>query len=356
MIKTWLTLVLVIATATPAAAVAAAKSATPEARVQAFIADYFRVHGQGRNFTFHQWNAAAARLEKVHFVGGGERGLSQLMPGEPEYRPGDEILHTSSGGTTRIETRAPAGALARYHEFELREVRGDWRIVRIRHYFKGGDDLFVTPDQRPRFETPATSAWGTPIDRNDSETFNFRDGQDIYTYNAIGTVEVRRVGTLNMTSGNLVVGNLGYSAYYLSPIDQRIAPGQYPVEVAIGFKSVAAVRVVVSKEPVVTWHAAKLVSNPGAGLLFENTLMTITDATSVLTANGRHVEQIVEELSEPTAIANVQMSTLVNANDAVTWTTWFGDAGHRVFWGADASGKPAVMLVNFSLDDTMDIE
>jgi hypothetical protein len=362
MIKICLATVFLLLSTAPG--VAAIKAATPEARVKAFISDYVLLHAEvgkasgdanGR-VEFRRWHLAAARLEKAHFVGDG-LGLAQVMNREPEYLQDAEILRTTHlAGGTRIEIRAPEGAGANFHEFELREMRHDWRIVRIRHYFKGIDEPFMTPDQRPRFETPGINAWGPPIDSDDSETLDFRDGQTIYTYNAAGTVQVRRVGTLNVTSGNLVVGKLGYSTYYLSPIGQRIPPGQYPVEVAIGFESIAAVRVVVSNEPVVTWHSARMVSNPGTGLLFEDTLITIADASSVLTANGRHVELIVDAINDSTVIATGQMATLVNANDAVIWTEWFGNAGHGVFWGADASGKPAVLLVNYSLDDTMDIE
>jgi hypothetical protein len=356
MIKIWLTLVLVIASATPAAVVAASKSATPEARVQAFLVDYFRIHGQAG---FRRWNAAVARLDKAHFISGGGRGLSQVMSSEPEYLPGEEIVRTTrTGKSTLVETRAPEGALAQYHEFELREVGHDWRIVRIRSYFKGVDEPFMTPDQRPRFEHPKAYPLDPQLgsaDWIDGDAFNFHEGQKIHLYKDTGTVEVRRVGTLSVTSGVLVVGDLGYSAYYVSPLGQRIPAGQYPVEVAVAFKCVAGLRVIISNQPVVTWHAAKM-GDGGNSAGVDAGNVAITDTSAVLTVNGRHVERTFEKFGESAGFANAQMLSLANPNDAVISNSGFGDGSYPVYWGADASGKPAVLLIDFFLLGATEME
>src|SRR6185503_14559464 len=121
----------------------------------------------------------------------------------------------------------------------------------------------------------------------------FVNGRAVEVAGERSTIEVRRVGTLKVGTGTLVVGDLGYDAMLLPPLGQRIAPGQYPVEVSIAFKHVAALRMKISDRPVVKWHPADMGErNHVVGV--DAADVFISDISALLPVTIRHKEKEFE--------------------------------------------------------------
>jgi hypothetical protein len=326
---------------------------TPEARVQAFIADFARLHAASGKIRddgdFDKWSAAISRLDAAHFINGANSGLDGVMAGNPEHVPGSEkiIRNVRQDQDVLIETHFPDGSITRYYEYQLREVRGDWRIVKLRSYLDSAEQPYMTPAERARFEKPKTLPLRA-LPKNEAAL----DGSTLFTGGRIAQVrgesspvEVRRVGTLKVTTGILVAGDLGYDSSLLAPLGQRIAPGQYPVEVSIAFKRVAALRLKMSDRPVAKWHPADM-GDGGHVVGVDAANVFISDISALLPITSRHKEKEFEKFATTGDLTSALMLSLAEPDDVVVATSGYGDGAYPVYWGVDAAGKPAVLLVD----------
>src|SRR5215510_8850542 len=137
---------------------------TPEARVRAFITDYYRRHDQSARIIdagdFDAWDKVIGTLVQAHFVAGAHSGMGGSMSSTPDHHPDTEEITSSSvqGEGVQIQTHDPKAPLTRYYEYDLRQVAGDWRIVSLRGYVESPDEPFMTPAQQEQFRNPATLA------------------------------------------------------------------------------------------------------------------------------------------------------------------------------------------------------
>ena len=80
----------------------AAPQPTPEARVHAFIADYFRVHGESGRIIdagdFDAWQKVIERIDRAHFIAGAHSGMDNVMSGDPDHDPGEKIIRSAPAG------------------------------------------------------------------------------------------------------------------------------------------------------------------------------------------------------------------------------------------------------------------
>jgi hypothetical protein len=331
----------------------AAAASTPEARVQAFIADFARLHAASDRIRedgdFDRWGTAISRLDAAHFVKDGHSGLDTAMSSNPDHAPGAEkiIRHARDGQEAVIETHLAGKFDSRYFVYELREVRGDWRIVRLRTYLDSAEEPFMTPQERERFTNPKTHALRALPKREAA-----LDGAALFAAGRVAVidglssqVEVRRIGTLKVGSGILVAGDLGYDSRILAPLGQRIAPGRYPVEVSVAFKRVAALRLKISDNPVVRWHPADM-GDRGHVIGIDAANVFISDVSALLNVTSRHKEQEFEKFAMDRDMAAALMLHLAEPDDAVVATSGYGDGAYPVYWGVDAAGKPAILLVD----------
>lgn len=317
--------------------------ATPEARVRAFIADYFSRHGQSTRIIaagdFDAWLKVIDGLDQAHFVAGAHRSLDNSMSSSADHHPDTEKITATStqGDVAQVQTHDPQASVTRFYEYELRQVAGDWRIVSLRGYVESPDEAFMTPTQQQRFQNPNLLA----LRALPKEEARF-NGNELFA----GKVAVRRVGTLNASTGVLVVGDLGYDPEILAPLGQRVPPGQYPVEISIADKHVAALRVLLSSQPVVKWHPADM-GKGGHVVGVDAGNVAISDVSALLTIKTRQKEKQLEKFAQDSnGLTAATMLTLVKPDDCVVAFSGYGDGEYPVYWGVDRSGKPAVLVVD----------
>ncbi len=328
---------------------AASHASTPEARVQAFIADFAKLHAASadlrRRTDFEQWSAAVRRLDRIHFVEGGRSGLDGTLS---DHLPKETIIRSERDGHGAVIETALLDAMpARYYEYELRERDGDWRIVRLRSFLASAEEPFLSEQERARFRQEHAPALGPlPEDEAglDGEAL-FSNGRLTEVEGQSSVIEVRRVGTLKVGSGILVVGDLGYDSTMLQPLSLRISPGEYAIDVSVAFERVAAMRLRVSDQPVVRWHPADgggygHVVGVDAGNVF------ISDVDALLAVTTRHKDSEFDKLANDPDMAGALMLHLSEPDDAVVASSGYGDGAYPVYWGLDAAGDPAVLLVD----------
>jgi hypothetical protein len=338
---------------------------SPEKRVTAFIADYERRHeefhesrrgdqqsdGDAIDADFKQWEAVVGRLDEAHFADGGGRALAGVIHDPaPHDSDSEKIIGTTrAGDRVFVETQSTeASSLTNYFEYELIESGADWRIVRIREYPHPANAPFMTDKERPRFASPKLHELAAL--RKQESGFNgtaiFAAGAVIEDEGQKSRIEVKRIGLLNVTTGVLVLGDFGYGPYTLSPVGQRVAPGKYPVEISIAFKRVAALRLLLSDNPVVKWHPADM-GDGGHGVGVDAGNVSISDVSVILAVKSRDKERAFEKYADAPAGPNARLLSLMNTDDVAIADSGYGDGRYPVYWGVDSAGRLAVLLVDF---------
>jgi hypothetical protein len=325
---------------------------TPENRVDAFIADYERAnlkfHAENeQRGDFDAWKKVVQDLEDAHFSASGVSQMAGVIQSPPPHTVAGEKLTGKStrNGIVYVETKTDDPTVPHYYEYEMRESGGDWRIARLRDYLDPAGASYMTDKERPRFTQPKPH----PLAALPKKEAGF-DGAAIFAHGTsitddgqTGTIEVTRLGILNATTGVLVVGDLGYGPYMLSPLGQRVPPGQYPAEISRVFRRTAALRLLVSDKPVVRWHPADM-GDGGHGVGVDAGNVGISDASALLNVKARDMERAFEKFAER---VDPMMLTLMNPNDTVIADSGYGDGGYPVYWGVDAEGKLAQLVVDF---------
>ena len=198
----------------------------------------------------------------------------------------------------------------------------------------------MSEKERPRFQNPRLHQLGPlqPQEAGFDGADIFKAGASIEDEGEKSSIEVRRVGILNVTTGVLVVGDFGYDPFTLSPVGQRVAPGKYPVEISIAFNRVAALRLLLSDNPVMKWHPADM-GDGGHGVGVDAGNVSISDVSAVLAVKSRDKERAFEKYAESPAGPNARMLSLVNPDDVTIADSGYGDGRYPVYWGVDSRGS-----------------
>lgn len=325
-----------------------------EERVKAFIADYQRAHANffanQRNTDFDAWRQVIEKLDAAHFVdrGGMELANSTENPSPHQVQLEKVIRQARTGAGVFVETFVDRGGVDRYYEYEMREINGDWRILRLREYLHPADKPFMDEKERDVFANPPVlelRALPKAEAAFDGSAL-FAPGRSVNIDGKTSVIEVKRLGLLNVSTGVIVAGDLGYGSYTLSPLAQRIPPGEYPVDLAVGFGRAAALRLKISDHEVKQWHPADM-ANGGHVVGVDAGNVSFSDASALLTVKSRDKERAFERFAEASDKPLARMLSLVKANDVAISESGFGDGGYPLYWGIDAAGKPAVLIVDY---------
>jgi hypothetical protein len=331
----------------------------PEERVKAFIADFHRAQTELKRHPddheqFDRWSELVAALDTTHFVDRGGLELANVIHGgeSPHILEAEPIVNVKrTDECVFVETRVDE-AVETFYEYELREVStGDWRIARLREFLDPADAPFMDEDEREEFEHakihPLRKLSAEEADADGDKLF--AAGRAVKLEKKKGTIDVRSVGTLSVTTGILVVGDLAYGPYVLSPAGLRVPPGNYPAEVAIAFGRNLALRVRLSDHMVVKWHPADMGESGGHVIGVDAGNAAIMDLAAIATLNARDKERIFDLYARASGRPRSLMLSLVGANDTVVADSGWGDGSYPVYWGVDAHQQPAVLLVDFRL-------
>lgn len=333
----------------------------PTERVTLFIAGYQRAHQRLSAEadpkqvmdSFDRWTELVTELDAEHAINRGCMELASVMCDPCPHIPGQEAVVSVRHEQEKVFVETCDNArLPHYYEYELWPVGSDWRIERIRSYLRPADAPLVTDRVRPRFSDSAI----IPLRElpEDDEGVGgdalFVPGRQVRLDGDKSVIEVLPVGTLKVTSGRLVVGDLGYDADILGVLGQPVPPGEYAAEVSMAFGRIAALRVRFSGETVERWLPAdhNCYDSPNYIVGVDAGNVAILDLDAVLAVKSRDKERAFEVYAE-NAKQRYSMLSLVRPNDAVISDSGFGDGGYPVYWGVDANARPVVLAVEFML-------
>ncbi len=333
----------------------------PAERVQLFIAGYLRAHQQLAadadpkkiNESFGRWNELITELDAEHAINRGCMELAGVMCDPCPHIPGqEEIVSVRHDQEKVFVETCDKDVLPHYYEYELWRAGNDWRIARIRSYLCTAGESLVTDRVRPRFSDPALIPLRELPDDDAGVGGDdlFVPGRPVRLDDEKSVIEVQAVGKLNVSSGRLVVGDLGYGADVLGVLGQPVPPGQYPAEVSKAFGRVAALRVRFSSEAVKRWLPAdhNCYDSPQYVVGVDAGNVAIMDLDAVLAVKARDKERAFEAYAENTQ-QRYSMLSLARANDAVISDSGFGDGGYPVYWGVDGIDRLVVLVVEFML-------
>lgn len=333
----------------------------PEERVKSFIAGYLRAHQQlhaerspnDRAPDFNRWKSLIAELDAEHGINQGCMALAGVIHGDSPHTPETEpvISTRNEQGKVYVET-CVKGVLTHYYEYELWQSDGDWRIGKIRQFSRAANALLMRDRDLARFTNPPI----LPLrdlpddDANADGDAIFVPGRQVQIRDRTSSVEVRPVGRLSVTTGRLVVGDLGYDAGVLGVIGQSVPQGDYATDVAIAFNRIAALRVRFSNARVVKWVPAD--HNRGKSTSYivgvDAGNVAIMDLAAIMTVKARDKERAFETYAH-NQVQRYSMLALAGANDTVISDSGGGDGGYPVYWGIDGHQQPVVLVVDFML-------
>jgi hypothetical protein len=159
---------------------------------------------------------------------------------------------------------------------------------------------------------------------------------------------------LELPSGRVVAD--GALAGDIEPLQDRAAPGSYPVHVTLArypgntFDDVALASLVVSDAPTVEWKDVSTVGVDGGTAGF--TSAEGSDALGRLIQEKGPGWESLQEAAYASLAAHDRHITeypIEGTLDLVMFSTGFGDGGYPVFVGLDAAGKPTRFVIDLGI-------
>ena len=323
----------------------------PVARVLAFHTAFAQAHAQttegssGDRVDFDLWRRHVLRLDEEHFAHGQGRELAHSFGSPPRYRPDAEEVTgvETSGATASVDTTATSPS-PHWRQYHLVLLGGDWRITRISEFFDPPNAPFVAEVHRAEFLDPPAGELREAVEVVDP--LLFQDGRAVTVEGHHSTIRVVDVGSMSIPSGVLVAGDFGYDSHLLTAMVRRVPPGRYPVQVAITFGRNTALRIKVSDREVVSWHPA---DDAGGGHVMgvDAGNIALLDAAGLVSLTVRRKESLYDDWARSEDHPATQLLALAPAHDGVIAASGFGDGAYPAYWGLDAEGEPAVLLVDF---------
>lgn len=172
---------------------------------------------------------------------------------------------------------------------------------------------------------------------------------------------VESVGLLHLRTGGVVVGDPLTGGLSSGPLARQVDPGRYPVEVALVQRPVpdqrtTAARVVFSDAPVDRWERALFPGQddlppdqiPGYGVDAGTGCFGCMMAAPALDTEGGG-ERLLEAMQEQGGSTWVALGHPDAPEDAVVFTTGWGDGFYGSWWGLAEDGTPAMLVTDFEL-------
>ena len=315
---------------------------TPEQRVLAYIRDYVLAwagQNEDADDLLSTWRSALEQLERQHFAHDAhhERPVSFSSPC-PHDADREEIVDTQ----IQPDSARVVSTMGRYSFFEwhLQPSDDSWRIVRLRSHLDHPDDFVVRDKALARLD----EVLDLPLREPDEPPSPWLFALEVET-SAPQTVEP--MGRLQLPSGIILVQDFGYGDYAFLPLAHRVHPGAYPVEISRIGQTNAGVRVCFqSPDTVVEWRAAHALGGDWVtGVDAGNVAIADASAYSRLTVGKKAdvYDAAVVHASRPAA----SLVSLSTDDDGFICDSGYGDGGYPRYWGVDATGTPAVLLIDF---------
>jgi len=334
----------------------------PGARVTAFIADFrqewARAGQPGDHIDdkdrddFDAWDAALTGLVEAHFVAGSVTGNEGVMSDPPDHDPDTErvVDVQIDGDQATVRSVNQDGGLPTYFEYRLQRLDGEWRIARILRFLAPPGKPLVDADRATRLLASATpDAPLADLDEGDLLDISslFEQDREVRPWDEPVRIDVRPLGAVSFPSGVIAVRDFGYGDYALEPLARRIEPGTYLAEVSTVGPRNAALRLLLSDEPVVQWRKASIADGWGiVGVDAGN--VAIHDLAALVASEAQQVDTLFEDQAAGLQSApGVVFSISGKVDDAVMVTSGYGDGAYPSYWGLAADGSLASLVVDF---------
>lgn len=300
---------------------------------------------------FELWGSLMAETTRAHFVDTAAVNLGSSFSRPAEYGPDTLTLMRSEmvGDTVYVLTQSTS-ALQTMQEFAVREQAGQWRIAAIASHH--GDpaepyiDSSVAAERTVDCAPDAPFAEMPPAEARLDERRMFTERTVVHPEDEeTSEARIERVGTLRTRSGVLSVVDFGYDNNSAWPLARTVPPGAYLVERVIGFGRNAAVRVLFSDAEPVAWHPASI---PGSGHVIgvDAGCVCVVDYPAYAAMPRRTKASVFKEFAAGQRPVAVELP--LGADDTgIAVDSGYGDGSYPVYWGTDAEGRVAQLVIDF---------
>lgn len=341
----------------------------PEERVHQFMLDYDERwrrtapafadrDGDDAVDPFALWNQLAGELAELHYLDPATAELAGAFSTPPEYGPQSETLVGSQieGEYAYVQTRG-GPPLSKLHEYTLTEHAGQWKIVGIDDHYADPTEPFLdaaTAQQRRSACSPTARLESMPraqagLDENRNFTEREVEGVEKGTTTA---VRVSEVGTLVTTSGVLAALDFGYDNHDARPLARTVEPGSYPVDRVTAASRNAALRVRFSEQKPVAWYPASVAAGGHVfGVDAGNACIVDYPAYSAMSRRAKATQYRRFTTAQRPAALEVPLG---GADVGVVAESGYGDGTYPAYWGLDADGRTAQLVIEFLVLTTRD--
>lgn len=309
---------------------------TPQGRVEAYIDDYVAVwKAEPRPVRLTSWRVAMSSLDARHYATGRIPSQACASFGEPCPHGSERVIETKVlGETARVVTQDDSYRhMSSFFEYRLVRNENDWWITLVRKHLDHPDDPVVRLRDRRWLDAPR---------RNTQLTQAKQPPECVLDANR------HQIGELELRSGILLVQDLSYGSSAFRPLTRRVDPGSYPVETILNGSYVAAVLVRLRSTDAQSWCVAEAVGGGTASGVDAGNIAIVDAASYVSLTVGRKAD-----IYEATVVAGTRprmhFACLKHDNDAFVCDSGVGDGGYPRYWGVDASGNLACLLIDFLL-------
>lgn len=310
------------------------------------------VERYAKEVDFDDWAEIIAALDHHYFAPGGGSGYGTSFGDHPDLDPTTEELGAFVPGAdvAVLASTVKREYTGEYHEWELVLVAGQPRLKKLRTFLDAKGTPNVDPDLAEEVLSAAssTAALRALDDAPPDEAALFAAGRELTIAGSPATISVRALGSLVTESGILSARDLGYDPSDLAAFARKVPPGTYAVDVSVAADTVLALRVRLSDEPVVAWHPADLGGgNHVVGVDAAN--VAIFDAVSFTKIDAWTRERLYEKhvVEGGNPFASVFALQPGGVTDGAIATSGYGDGAYPCFWGVDAAGNIARLVVDF---------
>lgn len=307
---------------------------------------------------FETWRALMAETTRQHFTDPPAVDLAQSFGRPADHGPAAEQLVSSElvGDVAYVLTQSTS-MQRKLNEYRLQRQGSEWRIAAITQHFGDPKAPFIDPAiVSDRVLQCSADAEPTEIPAAQSrldEVHNFTE-RDVIRPDDEQTArtEVTHIGTLTTSTGVLSVLDFGYDNDDARPLARTVAPGRYPVDRVTGFGRNAAVRVRFSDAAPASWVPASL---PGSGHVVgvDAGCICIADYVGYSAMTRREKAAAYDAfVAAPTPAA--QEFVLTDADRGIAFDSGYGDGSYPAYWGLDADGNTAQLVIDCMVLVTQD--
>lgn len=331
-------------------------------KIEAFIADFHaRWQRSGTSpgmaafdlGAFQAWEAELAELVSAHCVPGFRTGQEGALSSHPAHDPaGEQItdIEVDKGTATARSLIKTTGNTTYYYKYRLLRGEDGWRISQLSTFLDAPGTPLVDPavaDALLLGATPEAHLPDLPAHLELDVPGLFTPGRVSAALGGPGQIEVFRLGELTCTSGVVTVLDLGSVDGHFVPLKRRVTPGTYPIEVSVVAGVTAAVRLLLSEMPAVSWHPADF-TNGSREVGVDAGNVALLDAASLTECPAQRVEELFQEhVPRLMGMPGTMFGLAGEEVDAAMVSSGYGDGAYPCYWGVAADGGLTSMVVDF---------